>query len=220
MSRGTSAEPSEGAVLKRNLALFALLLATVTTRFVLREIATGKAEMAAADDASTRAAWAEAIGHARAAAEAFVPGSPWPERGLARLDSIGHDATIRGDRRTALLAYGAVRSATLATRSPGSSNSHWRSLADDALIRLAASDPNSARSHAQSYDWTSAMRADLSEPSRPAPWALAALSASVFGILVAIACLREAAWLGPRALVAKLVIVAGFAMYAVLTLLS
>jgi hypothetical protein len=220
MSHGKSADTSERTVFRRNLALLAVLLAAVTATFVLREVATGRAELAAADDASSRAAWTEAIGHARAAAEAFVPGGPWTERGLERLESIGRDASIRGDRRTALLAYGAVRSAALATRAPGSSNSRWRSLADDALARLAASDATSARSHARADDWTSAMRADLSEPERPATWVLAALSASVFGILIAIAALREAAWLGPRVFVAKLVVIAGSAMYVALTLLS
>jgi hypothetical protein len=174
--------------------------------------------MAAAEDASSRAAWTEAIEHARAAAEAFVPGSPWPERGLEKLSSIGRDAMIRGDRRTALLAYGAIRSAALATRAPGSSNSRWQSLADDALVRLAASDANSARSQAQSYDWPSAMRADLSESGMPATWVLAGLSASAFGILIAVAGLRGAKRLGRRAFVA--IIVAGFAMYSGLTLLS
>jgi hypothetical protein len=207
-------------MIRGNLALLAVLLAAVTATSVLREVTVGRDEMTAADDASTRAAWTEAIGHARAAAEAFVPGSAWPERGLERLDSIGRAATIRGDRRTALLAYGAVRSAAIATRAPGRSNSRWRSLADDALVRLAASDPSSARSLARSYDWTSAMRADLGDSSIPTSSVLASLSASVFAIVAAIAHLRSAASLGPRALLAKLAIVAGFTMYVALTLLS
>ena len=106
--------------LARLAALAALVVVAAVAVLTAREIATGQSEVAAADAAAARSDWGEAIVHARAAAEALVPGSPWPERGWERLEAVGHDAEARGDDATALLAYGAMRAAALTTRAPGS----------------------------------------------------------------------------------------------------
>lgn len=220
MSREEPRGTSWGTRFAPGLAFLGVLLTALAATLVLREVSVGKAQMAAAEDAAARGAWADAIAHARGAAEAFVPGSPWAERGFEKLESIGHDATVRGDRPTALLAYGAVRSAALSTSAPGSSNSHWRSVAEDGLTHLATSEPEAVQLHSRPYDWTSAMRADLQRSSIPPVMVLAALSVSVFGILGAAAYLRRSAGRGPRAFVARLVIAAGLATFAAFTLLS
>jgi|GEM_PF-1740375 hypothetical protein len=212
VAAGTLGRPQLGAP----LALLAALLAAVTIAASLRELAIGKAEIAAAEDAVTRSAWTDAIGHARAAAEAYVPGGPWVERGLQRLDDIGRDAAIRGDRTVALLAYGAMRTSALATHSPVAPNTHWRSVAEDALARLAASDPEMAHSQ----EWARAARADLDDPSLPPLWVLGALSCSLLGILVGLAALGAAGRLSSGASVAKIGITLGFAAYAAILLLS
>jgi len=194
----------------------ALVLATVTATLALREVALGKAEMGAAEEAVARSAWTDAIWHARAAAETFVPGSPWPDRAMRRLDGIGRDATIRGDRGVALLAYGAVRTAALATRAPGASNTYWRSIAEEALARLAGSSADAPRSG----EWASAMRADLVDPTMPSAWTLTALSVSVLAILLGLVRLAGTERQSVQGFVSRMIIATGFGIYAAVLLLS
>jgi hypothetical protein len=131
--------PSAG----RTAAALVLVAAfTVVALAAAREASIGARESALADAAAARADWPEAIAHARAAAQALSPASPWPERGLRRLDAIGHDAEARGDVETAIFAYGAMRTAALSTSSSlggvGGNAAHWRARADEGLARLAA----------------------------------------------------------------------------------
>jgi hypothetical protein len=198
-----------------NVALAALVLTSVIAVAAFREMALGKAEMAAAEEAVARSDWPEAVWHARAAAEAFVPGSPWPERAMVRLQTIAHEAAIRGDRNVALLAYGALRTASLATRAPGATDARWRLLAEDGLAQLAVN-PDAP----QALESVNAMRADLKDAGVPSVWTFAALSISVLTILVGLARLAVVAWLSPQAFAAKVLVVAGFAMYAAVLLLS
>jgi hypothetical protein len=101
------------------------------------EASAGASAMAAADRDAARGDWPDAIAHARAAAEALTPGSPWPERGLRRLDAIGRDATARGDEAIARLAYAAMRTAALETRSAWSDRADWVARADEGLSLLS-----------------------------------------------------------------------------------
>jgi hypothetical protein len=121
--------------------LAALIVSAVVAIVTVREISIGREEVAEAEAASARSDWRAAVAHARAAAEAFLPGSPWPSRGALRLQTIGRDAEIRGDDETALLAYGALRTAMLATRAPiaTSATDRWRTTAEGGLARVAAS---------------------------------------------------------------------------------
>jgi hypothetical protein len=199
-----------------HLPLLAVLFGVVITTMTLRELALGKAEVAAAEEAVTRSAWTDAIWHSRAAAEAFVPGSPWVDRGLQQLDTIGRNAATRGDRSTALLAYGAMRTAVLATHAPAISKAAWRSVAEDGLAHLAASDPEIQRSDA----WASALRSDLAEPSLPSQWVLAALSCSLLAVLLGLASRGANAWRSSETPIASIVIGLGVATYAIALLLS
>ena len=135
-------------------AAFGACAASVVAVAAAREASIGRTEDAAAAIAADKADWPAAIAHARAAAEAAAPASPWPEAGLRRLDTIGHDAAARGDEQTALLAYGAMRTAVLATSSPWSDREPWRTRAEDGLARVAAAltgaDPTGPRVTAES----------------------------------------------------------------------
>ena len=91
----------------RAATLAALLVAVVVAIATVRQLRTGRVELGLADTAAQKSDWPLAIAHARSAAESMAPGSPWPERGWARLEAMGHDAEARGDDETALLAYGA-----------------------------------------------------------------------------------------------------------------
>ncbi len=209
---GTGTSPG----LRPHLPLLGLLFVAITTTLTLRELAIGKAEIAATDEAVTRSAWPDAIGHARAAAEAFVPGGPWVDRGLQRLDAMGKDAATRGDRSTALLAYGAMRTAVLATHTPTTPNADWRATAEDGLARLAASDPELQRSDA----WASALRSDLGGPLLPSKWVLGSLSCSLLAVLFGLASLASSAWRSSETSVARILIGLGVATYTISLLLS
>ena len=125
-------------------ALLLAGLAVVLSVVVARETSIGENEVAAADKDVAKGNWPAAIAHARSAAEALTPTSPWPERGLRRLESIGRDAAARGDESTARLAYASMRTAALETRSLGSDRSDWVARADEGLSRLAATAAGSA----------------------------------------------------------------------------
>jgi hypothetical protein len=104
----------------------------------VREASAGASELAAAESYAARGEWPDAIAHARAAAEAAVPASPWPERGFRRLEAIGRDATARGDEPTARLAFAAMRTAALETRSPWADRKDWFDRAERGLSQLTA----------------------------------------------------------------------------------
>jgi hypothetical protein len=144
------------------LALAAAVLLAIVAVATARETALGRSELEAADRAAAAADWLEAIAHARAAAEAVAPGSPWPERACGRLESIGRDAEARGDQATALLAYGALRSAAIATRVPLFRSGPWRDRADDDLARVAAGAHDPSVPHVTAAEMRDALRA--SEP--------------------------------------------------------
>lgn len=200
------------AAARRGATLALLVVAAVAAVLTARELAIGSAEAAAADAAAARSDWPEAVAHARAAAEAIAPGSPWPQRGRARLEAIGHDAEVRGDDATAMLAYGAMRTAELATRGPGSDSARLRARAEEGLARVAAS-------HAAPTDRSSAPMLDaLRDDEPPSTWILALLGASAAAMLGGLARL---AWLGPdaaRARRAQVVAALGLAVYALVCL--
>jgi hypothetical protein len=122
----------------RVLILLASVVVSVLGVAAAREVSTGATALAAADADASKGEWPEAIAHARAAAEAVAPGSPWPDRGFRRLESIGHDATARGDESTARLAYAAMRTAALQARSLWSDHADWSDRAEEGLSRLAS----------------------------------------------------------------------------------
>jgi hypothetical protein len=196
----------------RAAAAAALVIVAATAVLTAREIAVGQAEVTAADAAAERSSWGEAIVHARAAAEALVPGSPWPARGWSRLEAIGHDAEARGDDATAILAYGAMRSAALATRAPGAGSDRWRSKAEDALVRVASYRKEVG---APTTPATSMLDA-LHDTEPPATGTLVLLALAGVAMLGGLARLAWAA--GERA--AQVVAAVGFIAYAVVLLMT
>jgi hypothetical protein len=166
-------------------ALAALVVVAVVAVVAMRQRSIGETELAAAGEAAGRSDWPEAIARARAAAEALVPGSPWPERARALLESIGRNAEARGDDENALLAYGALRTAAIATRAPLgplSSADRWRTRADSGLARIAVS----RRAAGTTAPSTEAMQNDLRDIQPPGAWTLAVLAAASLAIASAI----------------------------------
>jgi len=218
----------------RAAALAALVVLAAVAVLTVHEVAVGRREVAAADDAAARSDWPEAVAHARAAAEAIAPGSPWPERGRQRLEAIGHDAEARGDDATAMLAYGAMRSAALATRAPGTGSERLRAKAEEGLARVAAS--QRPRDLGAPRTSSEAMLDALRENEPPAAWRLALLAAAGLAMLGGVARLawvgggggagsgavaRARAGSGARAgLIAQGVAAAGAVVYAIVLLLD
>jgi hypothetical protein len=197
---------------RRVAVIAALAVVAVIAVVTARQVAVGAAEIAAADGAAAKSDWPEAIAHARAAAEALAPASPWPERGYRRLEAVGHDAETRGDDTTAMLAYGAMRTAALATRGPGSRSDAWRTTAEEGLARVAGARRDVDAPHVPAESMLEALRAS----EAPATWTLAALAVAVMAMVGGLAFV---AWRGARARAAELVAAAGFVGYAVLLLL-
>jgi hypothetical protein len=196
----------------RAAALAALVVVSATAVLTAREVAVGQAEVSAADAAAGRSDWGEAIVHARAAAEALVPGSPWPARGWSRLEAIGHDAEARGDDATAMLAYGAMRSAALATRAPGSGSDRWRAKAEDALARVASYRKEVGAPPAPATSMLDA----LHETEPPPTGTLALLGLAGVAMLGG---LGRLAWAGGER-AAQVVAALGFIAYAVVLLMT
>ena len=202
--------------LGRTLTIGALTVASIVVIATVRELAIGRDADLAADAAAAKSDWPEAIGRARAAAEAFVPGSPWPERGLRKLASIGHDAEARGDDPTALLAYGAMRTAALETRAAGVTNSRWRLDAEDGLARVAASSKDASVPRVS----TETMLAALRDDAAPGGGWLAALAASSVAMIGGLARLAIAGDDGRGARVAQGVAAVGFVGYAIVMVMN
>jgi hypothetical protein len=196
----------------RAAALAALVVVAATAVLTGRELAVGQAEVTAADAAAARSDWGEAVVHARAAAEALVPGSPWPARGWGRLEAIGHDAEARGDDATAMLAYGAMRSAALATRAPGSGSDRWRTKAEDALARVASYRREVGAPPAPAASMLDALR----ETEPPATGTLALLALAGVAMLGG---LGRLAWAGGER-AAQVLAAIGFVAYAVVLLMT
>ena len=152
----------------RTAAAAALGVVALVAVFTARQLSTGEAHAAAADVAASKSDWPEAIAHSRAAAEA------------------------RGDDDTALLAYGAMRAAALATRGPGSGWARRREQAEAGLARVAAArrEPAGPRTTAESM--LDALRADET-PATPGVVALAATALAMVGGLARLAWLGEGA---------------------------
>jgi hypothetical protein len=196
--------------MRRAGALAAAVAVAVVSALTAREVVVGREELAAADQAVEGADWPDAIAHARAAAQALAPGSPFPEQGMLRLGAIGRGAEARGDDATALLAYGAMRAAALATRAPGADNAAWRSRAEEGLARVASyrSEPSARRVP------TEAMLAALRADEPPALLRLAVLAAGFAGMLTGLAALLRPPAGTLRTRAAQAVILAGFVAYA------
>ena len=179
---------------------------------IVREFALGSEAVASADAAIGRLDWAAAIDESRAAAESRAPWSPWPERGAARLETIARAAEARGDPATALLAYGALRSASLATQGPGAGGAGWRNVADEGLARAAGAGDDSARSR----DTVNAMLRDLQRPNEPGLGSIEALAFAALAVLAALGSIAT----GRRVVFARLLLVTGFVVFAIALLLN
>jgi hypothetical protein len=116
------------------LTLVVLALGVMTFR-VVRD---GEAALADSDAAFHRGDLANAVLFARRAAIAYAPGAPHTRAALARLRAVAVGSEGAGDVASARLAWGAIRSAAVETRSLIEPYASERGEADQALARLSA----------------------------------------------------------------------------------
>jgi hypothetical protein len=200
---------------RRAALIAALTLVAVVSVLTVRQVVVGAAEVAAADAAASQSDWPQAIDHARAAAEALAPASPWPERGYRRLEAVGHDAETRGDDTTAMLAYGAMRTAALATLAPGSHSDTWRTRAEEGLARVAGARRDVDAPHVSADAMLEALRAN----ETPATWTLSALAAAALAMIGGLGVVVWRGSAGRSTRIAQIVAAAGFLGYAAMLLL-
>lgn len=109
------AERSEAPARRPPAVAFVAVVLIVLIVAWIGRVSEGRRSLEAADTAFKRGDRVEAIVQARAAAEARCPWCKAPELGQAKLEAIAKDAETRGDDATAVAAWRAVRTATLAT---------------------------------------------------------------------------------------------------------
>ena len=188
-----------------------------------RELGAGARGVEACDRALGKREWASAIAAARDAAEATLPGSPYPLRGYARLERIAKDAEARADDATAADAWRAMRAATLATSGLGVRSGDWRRIADEGLLRVAAHDSPHATTGAQVTDAPAddTLASALAREDTPPTGTFVLLglgAAAFFGALFRLAWLAGESLDFRRARLPLAVAVVGAAAYAVATL--
>jgi hypothetical protein len=163
---------------------FVATIAAIVSAREMRLGARACAAMDAAGDAAT------AIARARDAAEAVVPGSPYPRRGYERLEAVARDAEAHGDEPTAITAWGAMRTAADATAGPLVATSAWRALADEGLLRVGA---HPLAPSAEVHATEDILRASLARDDAPAAGWLALLGLGALAFLGGVARLAWAA---------------------------
>lgn len=154
--------------------LIAVAIAAVLVVGASRQVIVGERAMRQADVARRSGDVRSQIAYARAAAEALLPGSPYPRRGFERLAQIARDAEARGDGPIATSAWRAVRAAALETRALGTGTDGWLADANDGLVRLAAKETPAP-----------SIEADLAAPIGPTSWELLLLAAIPFALYAA-----------------------------------
>ncbi len=98
----------------------------------------GERSMRESDLAIARGQTRHAAVAARRAAEAVVPGSPYPARGYARLEAIAMAGEVERRPEDAAFAWRAMRSAAVATRQTDAARGKVL-LADEGILRTARS---------------------------------------------------------------------------------
>jgi len=84
---------------------------------IMRVFWDGRAALAAGDAAIAKGAVEEAVADWRRAARWYAPGAPHVADAYERLETLAREADSHGDRSGALVAWRAIRSSVLSTRS-------------------------------------------------------------------------------------------------------
>jgi hypothetical protein len=174
-------------VRRRRILALAAALVTVFLVFAVRQIVVGERAMARSDAALERGDLRAAIASGRQAAEALLPGSPYPARGHARLAQIARDAEARGDDALAGAAWRAARAAAVETRALFVSNDAHIAEANAGILRAAAREASPHGSGAgQGASGAPRLGADdIARTSGPTSWEVLVLACAVLALYAA-----------------------------------
>jgi hypothetical protein len=211
---------------RRAVAIAAVLvLLGVFGAAAWRELAAGARGVDDCDVATARKDWPAAVAGARDAAEAVLPGSPYPARGYDRLAAIAKDAEARGDDAVANDAWRAMQAAARATRGAFVKTSEWQAMATEGLARVAAHAagpaPKDTDAPAEGPAANSALLAAIARDEAPpvATFALlAAAAVAFFGGAAWTAWRASDALTWARARVPAAIAAAGLLLYVALSL--
>ncbi len=106
-----------------------------------RVLQQGELELRSAEALAATGNLEEATVHARQSASWFVPGAPHVPAAYAQLIAIARLAEGRGDAKTALFAWHAVRTSALSTRWVIVPHKDELAIADASIARLSAKQP-------------------------------------------------------------------------------
>jgi len=195
------------------IALVAIVLGVAT----VVQLRAGARAIDESDAALSRADRAGAIAAARTAAEAVVPGSPYPTWGYRRLETIARDAEIHGDDETSTAAWRAMRAAAISTRGIGVRTSGWLAIANEGIARVGArgwSGPEAAKLQTDVRPSEQALLEQLKREDTPPTLTfvlLGAGAAAFFGAVARIVSRAGPTWKSERLPV--IVAAAGLAAY-------
>lgn len=131
---------SVGPALRR-AAVVVIVVVLAVGGAVARTVIEGRRELAASAERLGAGELGDAIVHARRAASAYVPLAAHVDAAYASLRDVADACERRGDRDTALVAWRAIRSASMQTRWLVEPHARERARADAAIARLAADAP-------------------------------------------------------------------------------
>ncbi len=187
---------SRRALIVAGIVLVAGVLGTTT----IMQLRAGSRAITESDAALARADKPAAIAAALTAAEAVVPGSPYPTWGYRRLETIARDAEIHGDDETSTGAWRAMRAAALSTRGVGVATGGWLAMANDGIARVGArgwSGPDAAKLQSDVRPTEQALLETLKRDDTPPTLTFAMLAVgaiSFFGGVAKILGSADATW--------------------------
>ena len=175
------------AIIGKLLLLLGVLAGAggVLTARVLHQ---GERELRTAEALASTGKLEEAVIHARQSAMWFAPGAPHVPAAYAKLISIARLAEGRGDTKTALFAWQAVRTSALSTRWVFIPHQDELAVADASIARLSAKQRPAPGARVQEpADIQQKMHILLASSNRPRmPWILTLLggfAALTFGLV-------------------------------------
>jgi hypothetical protein len=204
---------------RRGIVIAGIVVAALLA-LSLRIVLEGRSALADGDDAMMRGQTRDAIAAWQSAARWYLPLAPHVGDAYERLTTLATSARDKGDRTTALLAYRAIRSAALATKSLWTPHAGDLDAANEQIAQLSADDPDAAPAGGDTRDARMAFHRAQLAGSRPGGWAAG------LAILGIVAWLTGFGYLGARGIdsagrpnrrritVGTVIVVAGFGAWA------
>lgn len=174
--------------------VFVGLVAGAGGLLTARVLQQGELELRSAEALAATGNLEEATVHARQSASWFVPGAPHVPAAYAQLIAIARLAEGRGDVKTALFAWHAVRTSALSSRWVLIPHKDELAIADASIARLSAKQPAPHGAATQDpADIQQKMHALLARNDRPRlPWVFTMLG----GFVALTAGLLHMGWTG------------------------